>query len=181
MKLLFLLPVILGLAIPISQAVEMDPFFSGLPLNQVVVANGGIYVRLRETPKGKLQSIESQLIFNGTMLAGYWFCKYTPKLNERLNVNLNGLDVVYSSKSKNVAEVIIFFKSQNPTCQVEKITLPPPKVDQNLQAFDHSPAPSADSVSSPKNIGVQSPNTNSFSLEIDSESNIKIHVSPKEF
>jgi len=77
MKLLFLLPVILGLAIPISQAAEMDPFFSGLPLNQVVEANGGIYVRLRESPKGKLQAIESQLIFKGTILAGYWFCKYS--------------------------------------------------------------------------------------------------------
>ena len=180
MKLLFLLPVILGLAIPISQAAEMDPFFSGLPLNQVVEANGGIFVRLRETPKGKLQAIESQLIFKGTILAGYWFCKYSQQLNERLNVNLRGLDVVYSSKSNNMAEVVVFFKNQNPTCLIEKITSPKPQVDQNVEASMSQPTLSKDSDSSPEDTGIKKANRSSFSVENDTE-DIKVLISPEEF
>ena len=180
MKLLFLLPVILGLAIPISQAAEMDPFFSGLPLNQVVEANGGIFVRLRETPKGKLQAIESQLIFKGSILAGYWFCKYSQQLNERLNVNLRGLDIVYSSKSNNFAEVVVFFKNQNPTCHIEKISSTKSQVDQNFEASMNQPALLKDSDSIPEDTGIKKANRSSFSVENDTE-DIKVLISPEEF
>jgi hypothetical protein len=170
-----------GLAIPFSNAFEIDSFLSSLPINQIIENNGGVYVRMREARKGKIQATENLLIFKGTILAGYWFCKYTPQPNEKLNVNLVGLNVVHSSESKNIFEVIVFFKNQKPICQIENLNSLNPLKDQNIEVNQPLPIPSKDTSQGPIDLDAKNATNNESSLKKDPTSNIKVQISPEEF
>lgn len=102
-----------------SQTPPSSAFLAGLPFNEVTESDGQIYVRLRDQRRGASQALERQLIGRATVLAGHWLCKFTPKPNQRLETNLQGVNLIYSAEVDGILDVVIRLKKQKPDCIVQ--------------------------------------------------------------
>lgn len=104
-----------------GQSAESSAFFRRLPVHQVMESEGHIYVRAQEQRRGATQALERILINRATVLAGHWLCQYTTKPNQRLEVNLQGLSLVYSKELEGVLDVVIKLKKQQPECVIQTV------------------------------------------------------------
>lgn len=102
-----------------SQTLPSSAFLTGLPFNEVTESDGQIYVRLRDQRRGASQALERQLIGRATVLAGHWLCEFTPKPNQRLETNLQGVNLIHSVEVDGILDVVIRLKTQKPDCTVQ--------------------------------------------------------------
>jgi hypothetical protein len=108
-----------------GQSAESFAFFRSLPVHQVTESEGQIYVRAQEQRRGATQALERILINRATVLAGHWLCQYTPKPNQRLEANLQGLSLVYSKELEGFMDVVIKLKKQQPECVIQTVASRP--------------------------------------------------------
>lgn len=115
--LLFFAAFYIGL-LPYARAAEYADFLNRLPINQATEYDGHIFVRVNEQRRGAIQALERQLIGRATVIAGHWLCNYTPKINQRLYTNLQGVNLVHANETSGVMDVVIKLKKQKPVCNV---------------------------------------------------------------
>jgi len=110
-------------------AAESAVFINRLPINQATEHDGHVFVRVQEQRRGATQALERQLIGRATVIAGHWLCNFTPKINQRLNTNLQGINLVHANETSGMMDVVIKLKKQKPVCTVQlvaPIAEPPP-------------------------------------------------------
>lgn len=111
--------------VPCAQAAERADFLSRLPANQATESGGQVYVRVQGQRRGSAQALERLLIGRATVIAGHWLCDYTPRASQRLNTNLQGVNLVHAQEAEGVMEIVIKLKKQKPECKVQS-TVPRP-------------------------------------------------------
>jgi hypothetical protein len=104
-----------------AQSADSSAFFRRLPIQQVTESDGQIYVRVQDQRRGATQALERILINRATVMAGHWLCQYTPKPNQRLDANLQGLSLVYSKELEGIMDVVIKLKKQQPECIIQAL------------------------------------------------------------
>jgi hypothetical protein len=108
-----------------GQSTESSAFFRRLPIHQVTESEGHIYVRAQDHRRGATQALERILINRATVMAGNWLCQYTPKPNQRLDANLQGLSLVYTNELEGIMDVVIKLKKQQPECVIQTVASRP--------------------------------------------------------
>lgn len=112
---------VVGLFLAGVCAGQGQDFLNRLPLNQATESEGQIYVRVQDQRRGATQALERILIGRATVLAGYSLCQFQPKANQRLDANLQGVQLIHSHEADGVMTVVIKLKKQKPDCTVQVI------------------------------------------------------------
>jgi hypothetical protein len=133
-----------------GQSAESSAFFRRLPVHQVTESEGQIYVRAQEQRRGATQALERILINRATVLAGQWLCQYTPKPNQRLEANLQGLSLVYSKELEGIMDVVIKLKKQQPECVIQTVA-------PRTEPLAATASAKADASAANAEVGVQAP------------------------
>ncbi len=115
----------------IGNPAELPIILTSLAANNVIEHEGQLYVRVREKRLGIMQPLERSLIGRATELAAHWLCGYTPKVNQRLDVRLQGVSLVYSNEEDGFLDVVIKLKNQKPDCKVMTYSRPSESSEQN--------------------------------------------------
>jgi hypothetical protein len=136
--LALLLPGVVG-----AQSTTLSALLDRLPTNQVTELDGQIYVRVVDQRRGATQGLERLLINRATVMAGHWLCNFSPKPNQRLEVSLQGVNLVHSQESGGSMDVVIRLKKQKPDCVVQTVAAPPPAVSSPSTANLPVSAPAA--------------------------------------
>ena len=121
--LALLLPGVVG-----AQTTPLSSLLDRLPTNQVTELDGQIYVRVVDQRRGATQGLERLLINRATVMAGHWVCNFSPKPNQRLEVSLQGVNLIHSQESGGSLDVVIRLKKQKPDCVVQTVAAPSPAV-----------------------------------------------------
>ncbi len=133
-----------------AQATLSPDLLNRLPTNQVTELDGQIYVRVMDQRRGATQALERLLINRATAMAGHWLCNFSPKPNQRLEVSLQGVNLIHSHESSGSMEVVIRLKKQKPDCVVQTVASSPPPVAATAvpQAPPETTSPSASALPS---------------------------------
>ncbi len=105
----------------IGQTEEPSTFFRRLAVNQVTESEGQIFVRAQDQRRGATQALERILIGRATVLAGHWFCQFTPQPSQRLEASIQGVSLVYSREVDGLLDVVIKLKKQQPECMIRSV------------------------------------------------------------
>jgi hypothetical protein len=137
------LPAVVG-----AQATDSSQLLNRLPTNQVTALDGQVYVRVMDQRRGATQALERFLINRATVMAGHWLCGFTPKPNQRLEVSLQGVNLIHSQESGGSMDVVIRLKLQKPDCLVQTVAAPSP----TLPSQSTAPAPNASAPFPPQPV-----------------------------
>lgn len=108
-----------------AQTDDARAVLTRLSINQVAELDGHVYARVQDQRRGGTQALERLLIGRATVLAGHWLCHFTPSPNQRLDVNLQGVSLIYSREVDGVMDVVIKLKKQKPDCIVQTVQVRP--------------------------------------------------------
>jgi hypothetical protein len=108
-----------------AQVLDTQALLNRLAVNQVIEADGYVYVRVQDQRRGATQALERILIGRASVLASYWLCQLTPQSHQRLDANLQGINLIHSREENGVMDVVIKLKKQKPECTVQTIPVRP--------------------------------------------------------
>lgn len=157
----------------IGQTEESSAFFRRLAVNQVTESEGQIFVRAQDQRRGATQALERILIGRATVLAGHWFCQFTPQPSQRLEASIQGVSLVYSREVDGLLDVVIKLKKQQPECMIRS-------VGQSSEPLVTTGSAISDVSAGKVSIGVQTPieakSPKSQATPAASESGFKVQV-----